>query len=297
MPVLTPRLSAYWVHWITPISASMAHPLIQGLRNEVIVRDRKAQQLFPGIVPLGYAEAVRQALAQLEAGQVETSWSDAARTSHAEASPVVLTIQEGMIIERRQRIVTADRATVYGVFTGLGGRGGWLYANWAWLLRGVLDRLLGGVGYRRGRRHAAQLRVGDALDCWRVEAIEPDHVVRLRAEMKLPGRAWLQFRCRSQTGRDHLAGADSLLRPERPARPAVLVPALPGPCPDLLRPDPRDCTPSGNRTANPTVRPNSDSATAMRRYTLTVNRNGTPATAPGLSPGNVHRHAPSILQN
>jgi hypothetical protein len=198
VPVLTPRLSAYWVHWMTPISASMAHPLIQGLRNEVIVRDRKAQQLFPGIVPLSYAEAVRQALAQLEADQVETSWSDTHQTGQSEAGPVVLTTQDGMIIERRQRIVTADPATVYGVLTGLGGRGGWLYANWAWLLRGVLDRLLGGGGYRRGRRHAAQLRVGDALDFWRVEALERDHLVRLRAEMKLPGRAWLQFRCRPQ---------------------------------------------------------------------------------------------------
>jgi uncharacterized protein YbjT (DUF2867 family) len=198
VPVLTPRLSAYWVHWMTPIPASIAHPLIQGLRNEVVVRDATAQRLFPSIVPLGYADAVRQALAQLEAGQVETSWSDASQTGLAEAPPVILTTQAGMIIERRQRAVAADPTTVYRVFTGLGGRRGWLYANWAWLLRGVLDRLLGGAGYRRGRRHPDQLRVGDALDFWRVEATEPGRLLRLRAEMKVPGQAWLQFRCRPQ---------------------------------------------------------------------------------------------------
>jgi uncharacterized protein YbjT (DUF2867 family) len=195
VPVLTPRLSAYWVHWMTPIPASIAHPLIQGLRNEVIVRDRRARDLFPNITPLGYAEAVGQALAQLDAGQVETSWSDALLSSQAGRSPVVLTSQEGMIIERRQLSVAADPASVYGAFSGLGGRRGWLYANWAWLLRGVLDRLLGGVGYRRGRRHPDQLRVGDALDFWRVEVAEPGRALRLRAEMKLPGKAWLQFRC------------------------------------------------------------------------------------------------------
>jgi hypothetical protein len=94
--------------------------------------------------------------------------------------------------------VAADPDTVYRVFSGLGGRRGWLYANWAWLLRGMVDRLLGGVGYRRGRRHPDRLRVGDALDFWRVEAAEPGRLLRLRAEMAVPGRAWLQFRCHSR---------------------------------------------------------------------------------------------------
>ena len=85
--------------------------------------------------------------------------------------------------------------TVYRIFAGLGGKRGWLFANWAWRLRGVLDRVLGGVGFRRGRRHPDQLRLGDALDFWRAEAVEPGSLLRLRAEMKLPGQAWLQFRC------------------------------------------------------------------------------------------------------
>jgi len=197
VPVLTPRLSAYWVHWMTPIPASIAHPLIQGLRNEVVVRHATAGQLFPSIVPLGYADAVREALAQLEAGQVETSWSDATSRDSGQVGPtaIALTTQDGMIIERRQRAVAAAPAAVYRVFSGLGGRRGWLYANWAWRLRGVLDRMVGGAGLRRGRRHLDQLRTGDALDFWRVESAEPGQALRLRAEMRLPGRAWLQFRC------------------------------------------------------------------------------------------------------
>ncbi len=104
-----------------------------------------------------------------------------------------------MIIERRQRLVRATPAEVYRAFTGLGGERGWLYANWVWRLRGILDRLIGGVGLRRGRRHPNDVRVGDALDFWRVEAVEPDRLLRLRAEMKVPGDAWLQFEARPQS--------------------------------------------------------------------------------------------------
>jgi uncharacterized protein YbjT (DUF2867 family) len=192
VPVLTPRLSAYWVHWVTPIPASIAHPLIQGLRNEVLVRDNLAHRLFPAVQPLGYAAAVRHALEKLEAGQVETSWSDALQTG--EGAPQLLVVaQDGMVMERRRLLVEASPAALYGVFAGLGGRRGWLFGDSAWRLRGTLDRLVGGVGLRRGRRHPAELRVGDVLDFWRVEAVEPGRLLRLRAEMKVPGQAWLQF--------------------------------------------------------------------------------------------------------
>lgn len=193
VPVLTPRLSSYWVHLVTPIPAEIARPLIQGLHNEVIVRDTRADDLFPDIRPVGYQTAVRLALNRLDAGQVETSWSDALATSQGDIKPVVLTTQDGMIIEQRRRLVDAPPATVYRAFTGLGGQRGWLYFDWAWQLRGLLDRLVGGVGLRRGRRHPDTVRVGDALDFWRVELVKPNHLLRLRAEMKVPGRAWLQF--------------------------------------------------------------------------------------------------------
>ena len=194
VPVLTPRLSSYWVHLVTPIPAAIARPLIQGLRNDVIVRDDIARRLFPQIKPLDYATAVRLALANLETGHVETAWSDALSSSQGDTGPVVLTTQEGMILERRQRLVRARGPAVYQVFSRLGGATGWLCMDWAWRVRGFIDRLLGGVGLRRGRRDPQEVRVGDAVDFWRVEAVEPDRLLRLRAEMKVPGRAWLEFR-------------------------------------------------------------------------------------------------------
>jgi len=204
VPVLTPHLSSHWVHWMTPLPAEIARPLIEGLRNEVIVRDDTALRLFPEIQPIDYRTSVQLALARLEASQVETAWSDALVTSQGDISPVVLTTQDGMIIESRQRFVRATPADVYRAFAGLGGERGWLYANWAWRLRGVLDRLIGGVGLRRGRRHPNKLRAGDALDFWRVEAVEPDRLLRLRAEMKVPGDAWLQFEARPQSEEETL---------------------------------------------------------------------------------------------
>jgi uncharacterized protein YbjT (DUF2867 family) len=193
VPVLTPRLSSYWVHLVTPISARMARPLIEGLRNEVVVRDDSARQLFPHIHPVDYRTAVQMALSNLETGQVETSWSDALVTSQGDQSVKVLSIHEGMISERRVQIIQGPPSAAFRVFTGLGGSRGWLYFNWAWELRGLMDRLIGGVGLRRGRRDPSELRVGDAVDFWRVEAVEENRLLRLRAEMKVPGTAWLQF--------------------------------------------------------------------------------------------------------
>jgi uncharacterized protein YbjT (DUF2867 family)/uncharacterized protein YndB with AHSA1/START domain len=198
VPVLTPRLSSYWVHLVTPIPSAIARPLIEGLRNEVVVREGRAAALFPAIHPMGYDEAVTAALARLDAGAVETAWSDALATSQGDVPPVVLTTQDGMVIEHRQLLVDASPERVFKAFTALGGKTGWLYMNWTWQLRGALDRLVGGVGMRRGRRHPQDVRVGDALDFWRVEAVEPDSLLRLRAEMKVPGRAWLQFQVRPQ---------------------------------------------------------------------------------------------------
>jgi len=194
VPVLTPSLYAHLVHYVTPVPLSLARPLIEGLRNEVIVRDDTAQRLFPGIQPMTYQMAVQRALMRLDAHQVETTWSDALVSSQGYKSPVVLTTHEGMIIERRQRIITAPPAAAYRAFTGLGGERGWLYFNWVWRLRGMVDRVVGGVGSRRGRRDANEVRVGDALDYWRVEAVERDRFLLLRAEIKVPGRAWLQFK-------------------------------------------------------------------------------------------------------
>ena len=193
VPVLTPRLSSYWVNIVTPIPAVIARPLIEGLRNENVVHDASAAALFPDIHPVGYRIAVERALARLEVRDIETAWSDALSTSQGAATPVQLTTHEGMVIERRERVVSAAPARVFDVFTGIGGARGWFYMTWAWQIRGFLDRLIGGVGLRRGRRDPDRLRVGDALDFWRVEAVEPHASLLLRAEMLVPGKAWLQF--------------------------------------------------------------------------------------------------------
>ena len=200
IPLLTPRLSSYWVHLVTPIPAIIARPLIDGLHNETIVRDDLARELFPAIRPIDYETAVRLALVKLETGDVETAWSGALATSMGDVPPVTLTNEEGMILERRQLSVHATPQAVYRIFSGIGGHRGWFYFDWAWNLRAMMDRAIGGVGFRRGRRHPDEITVGEALDFWRVEAVEPNRLLRLRAEMKVPGRAWLQFESHPQDG-------------------------------------------------------------------------------------------------
>ena len=193
VPVLSPELSSRWVHLITPIPRGIARPLIEGLRNEMVVRDDKARRLFPTIAPLDFAEAVRLALGRIERGQVETIWSDALASSRGDVPPVYLADEQGMLLERRARQVHASPATVFRVFSGIGGARGWPTFDWLWQARGILDRAVGGVGMRRGRRHPDELRGGDALDFWRVESVTPDRAIVLRAEMKMPGLGWLRF--------------------------------------------------------------------------------------------------------
>jgi hypothetical protein len=191
VPVLTPRLSSYWVDLVTPIPKAYARTLVEGLRSEVVVHDDSASRLF-GIPATPYLEAVRLALDNVERGEVETDWAGSFPASPRDGG-VSMEEREGRMFERRTKRVQAGAAQVYAVFAGLGGKRGWYHANFLWRLRGALDRLVGGVGMRRGRRHPDELRPGDALDFWRVEAVEPGRSLRLRAEMKLPGRAWLVF--------------------------------------------------------------------------------------------------------
>jgi uncharacterized protein YbjT (DUF2867 family) len=191
VPFFTPRLSSYWVHLVTPVPARLAQPLILGLHNEVIVRDNAARRDFPQIEPIDFATAVAEALDRYRTSGPETTWFDAFDIRRL---PATFTgAREGMLIDRRERTANATPKQVASVFTQLGGKRGWLYGNALWELRGFLDRAIGGIGLRRGRRSPTDLRVGDAVDFWRVEALEPDRVLRLRAEMKLPGKAWLEF--------------------------------------------------------------------------------------------------------
>ncbi len=206
VPVLSPFLSSYWVHWMTPVPVTIARPLIEGLLNDLVVTEDDAHEIFPTIEPMAYEEAVEFAVVRLDANDIETIWSDARASSQGDLPAVYLTQEQGMLFERRERIVDASVETVFQVVAGIGGTRGWPSYNWLWGIRGLLDRLVGGVGMRRGRRHPDQLRVGDALDFWRVEAVEPPELLLLRAEMKLPGDGWLRFRIRpdADTQQAHL---------------------------------------------------------------------------------------------
>jgi uncharacterized protein YbjT (DUF2867 family) len=189
VPFLTPRLSSYWVDLVTPIPAAISRPLIEGLRSEVVVNDPEPARLFDiDLIP--YPEAVGRALERTRADNIETAWSGA-QTPHQPG--VTLEEKQGVIAERRRVESSAPPSAVFAEVSSIGGRRGWYYADSLWKVRGILDRIVGGIGMRRGRRNQFDLRPGDALDFWRVEAVVPDQVLRLRAEMRVSGLAWLQF--------------------------------------------------------------------------------------------------------
>jgi len=194
VPVLTPRLSSYWIHLVTPVPAALARPLAEGLRNPVVCRDGRIRQLVPQEL-LDCRQAIRLALERMRQQAVESSWIDAGRIPPAEWSiPGDPNWAGGTVLEDGRRIVVAAPAeAVWSALCRIGGGTGWYYGDWLWRLRGLLDRLVGGVGLVRGRRHAAELQVGDALDFWRVAAVVPQQRLLLSAEMKVPGEAVLEF--------------------------------------------------------------------------------------------------------
>ena len=198
VPFLTPRLSSYWVDLVTPIPRAYARTLIEGLKSEVIVRDPSARQAFQ-VEPTPYRAAVERALEHDASGDVETDWAGSFPAAQKDGAASLET-REGLIFERRARSVRAPIERVFASFCGLGGRRGWYFGNGLWQARGLLDRAVGGLGMRRGRRHPDDLRAGDALDFWRVESVVPARSLRLRAEMKVPGRAWLVFEAEPEAG-------------------------------------------------------------------------------------------------
>ncbi len=194
IPLLTPRLSALFLHLITPIHVTILRPLIEGMRNEVIVNDHAAEELFP-LERISYREAVGRALRRIQSGAAETYWHGARAGLRPGAT---LKSTEGMIIDERRVESAASAADVFATFSGIGGQRGWFYGDWGWKIRGAMDRMVGGVGLRRGRRNPDELRPGDALDFWRVEEVDFGRLIRLRAEMRVPGKAWLQFEVSSR---------------------------------------------------------------------------------------------------
>jgi uncharacterized protein YbjT (DUF2867 family) len=189
VPVLAPKLAALWVGLVTPISNRLAVPLIEGVIHPVLADTERARREFPEVEPLEYAEAVRLALQRIVDRAVSTRWSD----TLGSAPSFELTSQEGLIREVRSCRTYVEPERVFDAFSSLGGDRGWLFWDWAWRVRGLMDSVVGGPGLRRGRRHPTEALPGDAIDFWRVEAVEPPRLMRLRAEMKVPGRAWLQW--------------------------------------------------------------------------------------------------------
>jgi uncharacterized protein YbjT (DUF2867 family) len=200
-PVYAPRLSAYWVHMVTPIHWRVVLPLIEGLHARLVVHDDEAKTLFPHIQPMDFRSALREALGRVLSDVVETSWSDALVNTAGDVKPYMFTVESGLMLERRSMLLDLPSNSVYRAYTGIGGTRGWLYMDWAWALRGWMDKAIGGVGIRRGRRHPDDIRAGESLDFWRVEAVEKDRLLRLRAEMLVPGKAWLQFESTPQDGK------------------------------------------------------------------------------------------------
>ena len=203
LPVLTPGLASHWVNLVTPVPRSIARPLVASLQNECVMKDHAVDALIPrpdhGLTP--YRRAVALALGRLDADSVETSWQDA-DVFGAPSDPLPSDPDwagRTVFTDERSVTTTASVDELWRVITGIGGANGWYSSPFLWAVRGWMDRLMGGVGLRRGRRSKSGARVGDAIDFWRVEEVaapsaEHGGVLRLRAEMKVPGAAWLELR-------------------------------------------------------------------------------------------------------
>ncbi|HEU4464683.1 MAG TPA: SDR family oxidoreductase [Gemmatimonadota bacterium] len=189
VPVLAPSLAARWIGLVTPIPNRLAVPIVEGIVQPLVADTSKAEAEFSGIRPLGYRAALEEALTTVTEGGVRTRWSGS-----LEGETVVeLSDREGLAREERLLPVAAPAEIVFAAVSRLGGERGWPAVGWAWRLRGAVDKLLGGPGLRRGRLDPTRLSVGEAVDFWRVEEFEPGRLLRLRAEMRLPGRAWLEW--------------------------------------------------------------------------------------------------------
>lgn len=199
VPVLTPWLSSLWLGLVTPLFARIGRKLIDSMTMPSIVTCPAAATDF-SIHPVGVRDAFKAAMRNEDKEFAQTHWSGAVSSAGSRRSWAGVRFAN-RVVDTRTAEVAASCEQAFEPIMRIGGQTGWYYADWLWQVRGVLDRMVGGVGMKRGRRDRKQLRVGDVVDCWRVEACEPPGRLRLVAEMRLPGRAWLQFEVTPSDGR------------------------------------------------------------------------------------------------
>lgn len=195
LPLLTPRLSSRWVGLVTPVPAAVARPLVESIRHDAICTTQDSQLPAPAGGCLDFDTAVRRALAKIQEARVDTRWTDAS-VPGAPSEPLRSDPDwsgGSMYRDERDLVTTATASQLWQVIDGIGGANGWYSWRYLWAVRGWMDRVVGGVGLRRGRRNPTELAIDDACDFWRVEDRVPGQLLRLRAEMKLPGLAWLEF--------------------------------------------------------------------------------------------------------
>lgn len=195
VPVMTPKLSSYWLYFITSTSYSLAQNLVDSMKVEVICKDNNLKELF-GITPVSYEDAIREAFEKIELNQVPSSWKDAltSNTLNDGISRYAEVPVHGCFFDYRKLYIKDSDRAIQKIWS-IGGKNGWYYGDWLWGIRGFIDKLFGGVGLRRGRKNQTEISTGDALDFWRVLiADKAEKRILLYAEMKLPGEAWLEFR-------------------------------------------------------------------------------------------------------
>lgn len=195
LPILTINLSSYWLNLFTPVPFTVARSLIEGLSSEVVIQNDHAKQYFPHIHPLHFEMAVKKAIQEMEQNQVLSRWSDAGGSQDVwelqykdDPSTAVLMDRQSM------KLGDTPKETVYRTFCSIGGKEGWFGYDWLWEIRGWMDKMLGGAGLNRGRRDTHHLRIGESVDFWRVEDLNVNERLLLHAQMKVPGKAWLEFK-------------------------------------------------------------------------------------------------------
>jgi uncharacterized protein YbjT (DUF2867 family) len=206
VPVMTPRLSSYWLYFVTSTSYMLAINLVNSMKIEVVAKNNELEKLL-GIKPISYKEAVQSAFQRIEQNNVVSSWKDSLVSSYSDNSLLehINIPTNGCFVDKREKEFTTSVEQVMDNVWSIGGERGWYYADWLWHIRGFLDKLVGGVGLRRGRTNKTEIHTGDTLDFWRVLAADKqNNRLLLYAEMKLPGEAWLEFKIVEQNGRNFL---------------------------------------------------------------------------------------------